>query len=149
MPFHKRPLGFQKGAAIILSQVKEVRIVPVVLYYTLIMHGRPEAFADACFQWHRGLVRQRTLREAQHHALRLILPVQRRTRRPRRQLLQFLEDVLLGLGDRHRRGKHQFSQDWRASRQSENAQFDIRRIGEALAFECLLLVGRNGAQPAA
>jgi 1-acyl-sn-glycerol-3-phosphate acyltransferase len=46
VPFHKRPLGFQKGTAIILSQVKEVRVVPVVLYYTLIMQGRPEAFVS-------------------------------------------------------------------------------------------------------
>jgi len=46
LPFHKRPLGFQKGAAIIYSQVKEVRLVPVVLSYTLIMHSRPEAFVS-------------------------------------------------------------------------------------------------------
>ena len=46
VPFHKRPLGFQKGTAIILSQVKEVRVVPVGLYYTFVMHGRPEAFVS-------------------------------------------------------------------------------------------------------
>ena len=46
LPFHKRPLGFQKGTAIILSQVKEVRVVPVALYYSLIMRRRPEAFVS-------------------------------------------------------------------------------------------------------
>lgn len=46
LPFHKRPLGFQKGTAIIFSQVKEVRLVPVGLYYTLIMRRRPEAFVS-------------------------------------------------------------------------------------------------------
>jgi hypothetical protein len=46
LPFHKRPLDFQKGTAIIFSQVKEVRLVPVVIHYTLIMHGRPEAFVS-------------------------------------------------------------------------------------------------------
>jgi 1-acyl-sn-glycerol-3-phosphate acyltransferase len=46
LPFHKRPLDFQKGAAIIFSQVKEVRLVPVVFYYALIRHSRPEAFVS-------------------------------------------------------------------------------------------------------
>ena len=46
LPFHKRPLGFQKGAAIILSQVEEVRLVPVAFYYALIRHSRPEAFVS-------------------------------------------------------------------------------------------------------
>ncbi len=46
LPFHKRPLNFQKGAAIIFSQVKEVRLVPVVFYYALIRHSRPEAFVS-------------------------------------------------------------------------------------------------------
>jgi len=44
LPFHKRPLRFQKGAAIIFSQVKEVRLVPVAFYYALIRHSKPEAF---------------------------------------------------------------------------------------------------------
>ena len=46
LPFHKRPLGFQKGVASILSQVKEVRLVPVGFYYALIRHSRPEAFVS-------------------------------------------------------------------------------------------------------
>jgi len=46
LPFHKRPLGFQKGAAIIFSQAKEVRLVPVAFYYALIRHSKPEAFVS-------------------------------------------------------------------------------------------------------
>lgn len=46
LPFYKRPLGFQKGTAIIVSQVKELRVVPVAFYYTVIMHRKPEAFVS-------------------------------------------------------------------------------------------------------
>jgi 1-acyl-sn-glycerol-3-phosphate acyltransferase len=46
LPFHIRPLGFQKGVASILSQMKEIRLVPVVFYYTLIRHSKPEAFVS-------------------------------------------------------------------------------------------------------
>jgi 1-acyl-sn-glycerol-3-phosphate acyltransferase len=46
LPFYKRPLSFQKGIAVIVSQVKEVRLVPVAFYYTVIMHRKPEAFVS-------------------------------------------------------------------------------------------------------
>ncbi len=44
LPFHKRPLGFQQGVAVIPSQVKRLRLVPVAFYYAIIRHSRPEAF---------------------------------------------------------------------------------------------------------
>jgi 1-acyl-sn-glycerol-3-phosphate acyltransferase len=46
LPFYKRPLSFQKGIAVIASQAKEIRLVPVAFYYTVIMHRKPEAFVS-------------------------------------------------------------------------------------------------------
>jgi 1-acyl-sn-glycerol-3-phosphate acyltransferase len=46
LPFDKRPLDFRKGLAIIASQVKDVRVVPVGFYYTIIKHRKPEVFVS-------------------------------------------------------------------------------------------------------
>ena len=43
-PYTQFPLNFKAGAALIASQVKGLRLVPVVFNYTYINHVQPEAF---------------------------------------------------------------------------------------------------------
>ncbi|HEY1351394.1 MAG TPA: lysophospholipid acyltransferase family protein [Ktedonobacteraceae bacterium] len=65
LPFHIRPLGFQKGIASILSQMKDIRLVPVVFYYTLIRHSKPEAFVS--FGEQPGALTTANLAQLTHH----------------------------------------------------------------------------------